>query len=570
MKPDSLMEHALALLKKTHKLREVVLVHSAQAADPNTGETIHEFVAVSAQDPNGPSYRVILDADGSLREHMPGPDQLTVVSTPVHVEVSASTARVSIQPNTNVLTLNPGETHDETITITISKDVGTPEADVYFLADTTGSMRSILAAVQAGANNILTALSGLGFDLMFGVGNYKDFPPASPWPFSHQLNPTNIAGSITAAIGTWSAGGGGDGPEGQFLALDQLAQPPGCSIGWRAGAKRIIVWFGDAPGHDPICTAISGLGSAISEASVTAKLVAEQMSVLAISTATPGLDADPVPISTDYTSTCGAPGGAAGQATRLAAATAGAFVTGINPTNIVNTIISLVKAAVSSVNNVRLVPSTIVAPFIVSITPGAGYGPLSGNTEHVLKFEVKFRGVPCRNTVQVFSGTLDVLIDGVVSVSKKVQITVPACKSKAACYSVKFICGNKEESCGCAPVRPGQYATQISIHNYSSETVKIHKRIIPVVLTGAPAGREPKVAKTRAEDLIKLPPHTATMDDCCRITELLFGAPSDPLTIGLIEIIASRDVSVTAIYTTGSSVDVQLITGRPFEEERHS
>ena len=143
----------------------------------------------------------------------------------------------------------------------------------------------------------------------------------------------------------------------------------------------------------------------------------------------------------------------------------------------------------------------------MSITPAAGYGPLSGDTEHVLKFEVKFRGIPCRNTVQVFSGTLDVVVDGVVSVSKKVQITVPACKSKAVCYSVKFVCGNKEEGCGCAPVRPGQYATQISIHNYSGETVEIRKRIIPVVLTGAPVGREPKVAKTRGEDLIKLPPH---------------------------------------------------------------
>ena len=68
MNTDSLTEHALALLKKTHKLREVVLVHFAQTADPNTVGTVHEFVAVSARDPNGPSYRVILSADGSLRE----------------------------------------------------------------------------------------------------------------------------------------------------------------------------------------------------------------------------------------------------------------------------------------------------------------------------------------------------------------------------------------------------------------------------------------------------------------------------------------------------------------------
>jgi hypothetical protein len=341
-----------------------------------------------------------------------------------------------------------------------------------------------------------------------------------------------------------------------------LAQPPGGSIGWRAGAKRIIVWFGDAPGHDPICTAITGLASAITEASVTAKLVAEQMIVLVISTATPGLDADPVPISTDYAGTCGAPGGAAGQATRLAAATGGAFVTGIDPTNIVNTIISVVTAAASSINNVKLVPSATIAPFTVSITPAGGYGPLSSDVEHVLKFEVVFRGIPCRDDEQVFNGTLDVVADGAVVAAKKVQITVPACKPKTVRYSVKFVCGHQDEGCGCAPVQPGQYATQISIHNYSGETVEIRKRFIPVVLAGAPVGREPKVAKTRAEDVIKMLPHTATMDDCCRITELLFGAPVDALTIGLLEIIASRDVSVTAVYTTGTSLDVKPIEGR--------
>jgi hypothetical protein len=564
MNLNSLTKRALALIKEITKLSELVLVHSAQAVDPSTGETVYDFVAVSREDPNGPLHRVILNADGSPSDHMPGPDLLTLASSPVRVEASTLAASVTIQPVTNVLILNLGETFDETITVTIPKNAGTPKADVYFLADTTGSMESVLAAVQAGANNILTTLNGLGLDLMFGVGNYKDFPPASPSPFTHQLNPTNIAANITSAIGTWSATGGGDIPEGQFLALNQLAQPPGGSIGWRADAKRIIVWFGDAPGHEPICTAISGLGSAITEASITAKLVAEQMVVLAISTATPGLDADPVSVSVDYTSTCGAPGGTAGQATRLAAATGGALVTGINPANIVNTIITLVTTAVSSINNVMLVPSATVTPFIASVTPAAGYGPFNSDAEHVLKFEVKFRGIPCVEKDQVFNGTLDVVADGTVVATKKVQITVPACKPKTVRYSINFVCGTQQEGCGCTPVLPGQYATQISIHNYSGDTAEIHKRFIPMVLAGAPVGREPKVVKARAEDAIMLPPHTATMDDCCRITELLFGAPSDSLTIGLLEIIASHDVSVTAVYTTGTSLDVELIEGRAF------
>jgi len=562
MKRKALEQRALASIKETQKLPDVVLVHSSEAIDPESGDTIHEFVAVSADDPNGPSYRVIVDDKGKPRNHMPERDITEHASTPVVVPGVALAAPVTIQPDTNVLTLNPGDTLGETIVVTIPKDAGTAKADVYFLADTTGSMGGVLAAVQAGSNNILTALNGLGLDLMFGVGNYKDFPPASPSPFTHQLSPTNVAANITAAIGAWSAIGGGDIPEGQFIALDQLAQPPGGSIGWRAGAKRIIVWFGDAPGHDPVCPAITGLASAITEASVTAKLVAESIVILAISTSNPGLDADPKPTSTDYAGTCGAPGGATGQATRIASATGGTFVTGINPGTIVNTIINLVTAAVSSINNVKLVPSATIAPFILSIAPAAGYGPLSGDKEHVLKFEVTFRGIPCRNTEQVFNGTLDVVADGAVVASKKVQITVPACKPKSVRYSVKFVCGTHEEGCGCcAPVRPGQYATEINIHNYSNETVEIRKRFIPVVLSGAPAGREPNVAKARAEDATKLPPHTATMDDCCRITELLFGSPVHSLNIGLLEITASRDVAVTAVYTTATSMDVQTIEG---------
>ena len=133
-------------------------------------------------------------------------------------------------------------------------------------------------------------------------------------------------------------------------------------------------------------------------------------------------------------------------------------------------------------------------------------------------------------------------------------------------YSVKFICGTQHESCDCPPVRPGRYATQISIHNYSNEPLGVRKRFIPLVLAGAALGREPKIGTARAEDAVQLPPHTATMDDCCRIGELLFGAPLNgdaAPTIGILEIIASRDVGVTAIYTTDQAIDVVVVDGQP-------
>jgi hypothetical protein len=486
-------------------------------------------------------------------------------------------ASITIDPTDNNLILNPGDTFNEVVTVKVPGDTGVSKVDVYFLADTTGSMGGILTSVQTGANNILTALSGLGLDMAFAVGNYKDFP-TDPFAFQHQLNPTAVAADVSNAINAWSASGGSDTPEGQFYALDQLAEAPGGIIGWRAGAKRIIVWFGDAPGHDPVCQAISGLPYDITEASMTAKLVTEKIVVIAISTdtgTTNALDGDPT-IGGDYTAACGPAGGSSGQATRITTATGGKHVSGIDETTIVDTIIDLVSSAATTINNLNLVPTGSTAPFVVSITPAGGYGPLSGDEDHELPFTVQFNGVePCKEEDQVFTGFLEAVADGVVVARKRVKITVPACKPKALySYSVKFVCGVQEETCecGCATgVRPGAYATEINIHNYHDENVPIRKFVLPLVFAGSPQGREPRFVTAKARDGIVLPPNSATMDDCCRIAELLFdSAPPAklPLSIGILEIVSPAELQVTAVYTATDlesrsiSIDVEQIAGK--------
>ena len=62
--------------------------------------------------------------------------------------------------------------------------------------------------------------------------------------------------------------GGGDGPEGQFYALYQIAK----TLTRDPDKAKIVVWFGDAPCHDPVYAAISGLSVDISEASVEVAL----------------------------------------------------------------------------------------------------------------------------------------------------------------------------------------------------------------------------------------------------------------------------------------------------------
>lgn len=568
-RPKRLVGRAAELAAKHHHVREPIVVDCADALDPKSGKPVYRLTVVSSAHGNGPACHLFLHENGEpLEPQLIQPALFDRNVLAAGAPTALPLGPVTINPATNVLTLNPGDTFNETITVTIPKSAGPVKADVYFLADTTGSMGSILGAVQAGANNILSALGGLGADLAFGVGNYRDFLTSDPFAFQHQLSPAPAGPPVTAAINAWTLGDGGDAPEADLFALDTVAVPPGGTIGWRAGSKRIIVWFGDAPGHDPICPAVSGQANAITEASVTAKLVAEGITVLAISTASPGLDDDPKLGASGYDPLCGPPGGTPGQGTRIANATGGKFVSGVNAGTIVNTIVNLVSAAVGSIQNVKLLPSAGIAQFVTSITPAGGYGPLSGGEDHTLTFQATFTGtVPCTPTDQVFSGTLDVVADGNVVASKKAQITVPAC---AVVYSVKFVCGEQPAcECECAPVRPGKYATEINIHNYGLKPVAIVKRFIPVALAGAPVGREPRNAGVRAENRIELPAQSATMDDCCRISAQLYGADASPaLTIGLLEITASAELAVTAVYTAsgpdskGVSIRVEQIARR--------
>lgn len=247
-------------------------------------------------------------------------------------------------------TLFPGES------IEIEKCVEVPEiapiADVYFLADTTGSMGATLAAVQADSSTILGTISGGSADAQFGAGDYKDFPipngGGNPYAFVNGagIGPDDGVGGVpdaSDAIAAWSTfdGAGGDTPEGQLFALHEIATEAG--IGFRPAATKIVVWFGDAPGHDPVCSAISGEAADVTEASATADLVAAGVKVVAISTLTGpplGLDDDPTVFALDYVADCGAPGGASGQATRIAAATGGVHLTGVGPDEIVDAIIA--------------------------------------------------------------------------------------------------------------------------------------------------------------------------------------------------------------------------------------
>jgi hypothetical protein len=193
----------------------------------------------------------------------------------------AASSHDALQPTSLTATLAPGETVVEQKTLTLAATP--PSADVLFLLDLTGSMGGALANVKANSVNIMNTLAGLIPDINFGFASYEDYPasygPTSencgysaqygtpgidlPWRLDRSITSdvSAVATSINAAV----LGFGNDGPESYSRAFYELyaeligeTNPLYGPVGWRTGARRIVVNFGDNVPHD--CN-LSGIGS---------------------------------------------------------------------------------------------------------------------------------------------------------------------------------------------------------------------------------------------------------------------------------------------------------------------
>jgi hypothetical protein len=130
------------------------------------------------------------------------------------------------------------------------------KADVLFAFDTTGSMGDVIASAKSNANTITTALAGLLTDVQFGVVDFRDYYPTpagygSPgdWPYLLRQPITSNLTALQTAINAMSANGGNDSPESYGRVLYETYADP--AVGWRAGARRFVVMFGDQRPHDP-------------------------------------------------------------------------------------------------------------------------------------------------------------------------------------------------------------------------------------------------------------------------------------------------------------------------------
>jgi hypothetical protein len=233
----------------------------------------------------------------------------------------------SITPASYSATIGVGDS------VTVSKTVttdATKVADIFFLADNTGSMSGVITSMKSVASTLLTDLASTYADAHFGVGHYYGDVSETGGPgYSLQQGLSNSTGAAQTQINAWNASGGGDTPEANLDALRHVASD--VATGWRDTAAKVVVWFGDAPGH----TETTDLPTAI------AALVAEGVNVIALNSSGGGTGID------------GTYDGAANQASTIAAATGGSLFnnfTSVPVGSIASTIEGLIGAATSNLS----------------------------------------------------------------------------------------------------------------------------------------------------------------------------------------------------------------------------
>ena len=269
----------------------------------------------------------------------------------------------AISPETYSATIGVGESVTINKTVTVSEEPSSTAAvDVYFLADTTGSMGSQINAVQAGASSILASTAGLG-DVMFAVGEYEDWYTGSDQPYTLHQDFTSDVGLVQDAITKWDSplGWGGDGLESQLYGLEQAAE----TASWRDGSTRILVWFGDYAGHDP-----SGPSTL---ATATQALVDENITVEAISV--------------------GYYGGLGTQADSITSATGGTHYTGISTAALVSTITDAITNVVNTYSTVGIDVSDVPDGVGVEVSPADYTGDYTRDLERTFDFSVTFTGL---------------------------------------------------------------------------------------------------------------------------------------------------------------------------------
>jgi hypothetical protein len=317
--------------------------------------------------------------------------------------ISVASGSPGVEPSSYSNTLESGSS------VTIKKTVNTPaippNPDIVFLSDTSGSMGRALSNVEENVANIISAVNSAqppGATAEFAAADYKDGRPGpepegcntDPYAFRLGQPLTTSLSSVQTAINAWSpASGGCDSEESQVNALFQIATDS--EVGFRGNSDRIVVWFGDAAGHDP------DLGHTLTEAIAALKAAHIKVIAVPVRTLEPGLDST-------------------GQATKVATETGGQVLPEASPDEVSNQILAGLKNL-----PVTVTPSPTCDSGLTATYDASSKTVTSGESA---TFEETLAVAPNAPDGGVLKCKVDFLLNGmsVAGFQQSVEITVPS------------------------------------------------------------------------------------------------------------------------------------------------
>ncbi len=162
----------------------------------------------------------------------------------------------------------------QTVNITATRSVDNKLVDVVFLFDVSGSTEEQRSDFQTTSNSILASIKSAYANSAFGIAIFSDYPTSrvdslKDKPFEILKTITSDPIQFSTSIATLSSiqQNGGNVRESQLDAIYQLATGKGrdvnndgsfqgvtdilpSSVGWRTGAKRIVILFTDSAYND--------------------------------------------------------------------------------------------------------------------------------------------------------------------------------------------------------------------------------------------------------------------------------------------------------------------------------
>lgn len=164
-----------------------------------------------------------------------------------------------VTPSSITITKKAGESHTEIMSVSTGS-TPIPSIDVVFTIDLTGSMGDEISVVKTKAVEIMNGIRAQVPDSQFGLATFMDYPGTYSYPgysaqygsaasgdyaYKTNVHITDNINQVATAINGLFLGWGADGPQDYTRVLYEVM-----SSHWRAGTKKIVIMFGDAPTHD--------------------------------------------------------------------------------------------------------------------------------------------------------------------------------------------------------------------------------------------------------------------------------------------------------------------------------